>query len=85
MSYLKMDTQIEHNLLYLEIRQVELDEYELGIIYVYTDDKSLIKNKDDIFKYIPDKCEQNIVYTKNPKPIEIKVKPAMYEKGEQND
>ena len=27
----------------------------------------------------------NIIYTKNPKPIEIKVKPAMYEKGVQND
>ncbi len=64
---------------------VELEEYELGIIYVYTDDESLIKNKDDIFKYIPDKCEHNIVYTKNPKPIEIKVKPVMYEKGEKND
>ena len=63
-------------------QNVELDEYELGIIYVYTNDKSLIKNKDDIFKYIPDKCEQNIVYTKNPKPIEIKIKPVMCEKGE---
>ncbi|MBQ2947335.1 MAG: recombinase family protein [Bacilli bacterium] len=63
-------------------QNVELEEYELGIIYVYTDDESLIKNKDDIFKYIPDKCEQNIVYTKNPKPIKIKVKPVMYEKGE---
>src|SRR5574344_1267167 len=45
---------------------MKMDTYNLGVIYVKEDNGTLLKNEDDVFKYIPAECDCNVVYSKAP-------------------
>ena len=54
---------------------MKLDTYNLGVIYVKEDNGTLLKNEDDVFKYIPAECDCNVVYSKEPIYVETKLVP----------
>ena len=55
---------------------IEMDTYNLGVLYVKEDNGTLLEHVDDVFKYIPAECESNVVYSKEP--IYVESKPVPY-------
>ena len=62
---------------------MKMDTYNPGVIYVKEDNGTLLKNDDDVFKYIPAECDCNVVYNKEP--IFIEIKPAPYYEYEETE
>lgn len=52
-----------------------MDVYKLGVLYIKGEDKILLENEDDAFKYIPDVYDC-VTYTREPMPV--RVKPVAY-------
>ena len=55
---------------------IKMETYNIGVLYVKEDKRTLLENEDDVFKYIPAECESNVVYSKEP--INVDVKPVPY-------
>ena len=56
----------------------KMGTYEFGIIYINEDDKFQMQEIDTAFDYIPDETNDSVIYTKEPTPIPIGVKPVKY-------
>ena len=56
----------------------KMETYEFGIIYINEDDKFQMQEIDTAFDYIPDESNDSVIYTKEPTPIPIGVKPVKY-------
>jgi len=56
----------------------KMETYEFGIIYINEDDKFQMQEIDTAFDYIPDETNDSVIYTKEPTPIPIGVKPVKY-------
>ena len=52
--------------------------YEFGIIYINEDDKFQMQEIDTAFDYIPDETNTSVLYTKEPTPISVGVKPVKF-------
>lgn len=61
---------------------IEMNTYNLGVLYVKEDNGTLLEHVDDVFKYIPAECESNVVYSKEP--IYVESKPVPYYEVEEN-
>ena len=60
----------------------KMPTYEFGIIYINEEDKFQMKDINSAFDFIPDETNDSVIYTKEPTPIPISVKPVTY--GEEN-
>ena len=60
----------------------KMETYEFGIIYINEDDKFQMQEIDTAFDYIPDETNDSVIYTKEPIPIPIGVKPVKYSEEE---
>jgi len=60
----------------------KMETYEFGIIYINEDDKFQMQEIDTAFDYIPDETNDSVIYTKEPTPIPIGVKPVKYSEEE---
>ena len=58
----------------------KMETYEFGIIYINEDDKFQMQEIDTAFDYIPDETNDSVIYTKEPTPIPIGLKPVKYSK-----
>ena len=56
----------------------KMETYEFGIIYINEDDKFQMQEIDTAFDYIPDETNDSVIYTKEPTPIPIGVKPVKF-------
>ncbi len=56
----------------------KMETYEFGIIYIREEDKFQMKEIDIAFDYIPDKSNDSVIYTKEPTPISVGVKPVKF-------
>ena len=56
----------------------KMETYQFGIIYINEDDKFQMQEIDTAFDYIPDETNDSVIYTKEPTPIPIGVKPVKY-------
>ncbi len=56
----------------------KMETYEFGILYINEDDKFQMQEIDTAFDYIPDETNDSVIYTKEPTPIPIGVKPVKY-------
>ena len=55
--------------------------YEFGIIYINEEDKFQMQEIDTAFDYIPDETNTSVLYTKEPTPISVGVKPVKFTEG----
>ena len=55
-----------------------METYEFGIIYINEEDKFQMQEIDTAFDYIPDETNDSVIYTKEPTPTPIGVKPVRY-------
>ncbi|MBR0428219.1 MAG: recombinase family protein [Clostridia bacterium] len=60
----------------------KMETYEFGIIYINEEDKFQMQEIDTAFDYIPDESNDSVIYTKEPTPIPIGVKPVKYSEEE---
>ena len=64
---------------------IKMKEYKYGIIYIRGKDEFQMQDINTAFDYIPDETNDCVIYTKEPIPIEIGVKPVkkelLYEEG----
>lgn len=58
---------------------IKMKEYKYGIIYIRDKDKFQMQDINTAFDYIPDESNDCVIYTKEPIPIEIGVKPVKKE------
>ena len=56
----------------------KMETYEFGIIYICEEDKFQMKEIDTAFDYIPDESNDSVIYTKEPTPISVGVKPVKF-------
>jgi len=56
----------------------KMETYEFGIIYIREEDKFQMKEIDTAFDYIPDESNDSVIYTKEPTPISVGVKPVKF-------
>ena len=56
----------------------KMENYEFGIIYINEEDKFQMQEIDTAFDYIPDETNDSVIYTKEPTPIPIGVKPVKF-------
>ncbi len=56
----------------------KMETYEFGIIYIREEDKFKMKEIDTAFDYIPDETNDSVIYTKEPTPISVGVKPVKF-------
>ena len=56
----------------------KMETYEFGIIYINEEDKFQMQEIDTAFDYIPDESNDSVIYTKEPTPISVGVKPVKY-------
>ena len=56
----------------------KMKTYEFGIIYINEEDKFQMQEIDTAFDYIPDETNNSVIYTKEPTPIPIGVKPVKF-------
>ena len=56
----------------------KMDTYEFGILYINEEDTFQMQEIDTAFDYIPDETNDSVIYTKEPTPIPIGVKPVKY-------
>ena len=55
---------------------MEMEEYDLGVLYIKHDDGTLLEDEDAVFNYIPEKTKGFILYRDKPLPDYTVVKPA---------
>ena len=55
---------------------IKMKEYRYGIIYIRETDEFQMQDIDSAFDYIPDETNDNVIYMREPIPIEIGVKPV---------
>ena len=60
----------------------KMETYEFGIIYIREEDKFQMQEIDSAFDYIPDETNNSVIYTKEPSPISVCVKPVKFCKGD---
>ena len=60
----------------------KMETYEFGIIYIREEDKFQMQEIDTAFDYIPDETNDSVIYTKEPTPISVGVKPVKFCKGD---
>lgn len=58
---------------------IKMKEYKYGIIYIRGKDEFQMQDINTAFNYIPDESNDCVIYTKEPIPIEIGVKPVKKE------
>ncbi len=58
---------------------IKMKEYKYGIIYIRGKDEFQMQDINTAFDYIPDESNDSVIYTKEPIPIEIGVKPVKKE------
>ena len=58
---------------------IKMKEYKYGIIYICGKDEFQMQDINTAFDYIPDESNDCVIYTKDPVPIEIGVKPVKKE------
>ena len=58
---------------------IKMKEYKYGIIYIRGEDEFQMQDINTAFDYIPDESNDCVIYTKEPVPIEIGVKPVKKE------
>ena len=58
---------------------IKMKEYKYGIIYIRSKDEFQMQDINTAFDYIPDETNDCVIYTKEPVPIEIGVKPVKKE------
>ncbi len=58
---------------------IKMNEYKYGIIYIRGKDEFQMQDINTAFDYIPDETNDCVIYTKEPIPIEIGVKPVKKE------
>ena len=56
----------------------KMETYEFGIIYIREEDKFQMQEIDSAFDYIPDETNNSVIYTKEPSPISVGVKPVKF-------
>ena len=56
----------------------KMETYEFGIIYIREEDKFQMQEVDSAFDYIPDETNNSVIYTKEPSPISVGVKPVKF-------
>ena len=56
----------------------KMEMYEFGILYINEEDKFQMKEIDTAFDYIPDESNDSVIYTKEPTPISVGVKPVKF-------
>ena len=56
----------------------KMPTYEFGIIYIREEDKFQMQEIDTAFDYIPDESNDSVIYTKEPTPISVGVKPVKF-------
>ena len=56
-----------------------METYQFGIIYIDEEDRFEMQDINTAFDYIPDETNDCVIYTKEPIPIEIGVKPVKKE------
>ena len=56
----------------------KMETYRFGIIYINEEDKFKMQEIDTAFDYIPDETNDSVIYTKEPTPISIGVKPVKF-------
>ena len=56
----------------------KMETYEFGILYINEEYKFQMQEIDTAFDYIPDETNDSVIYTKEPTPIPIGVKPVKY-------
>ena len=60
----------------------KMETYEFGIIYIREEDKFQMQEIDSAFDYIPDETNNSVIYTKEPSPISVGVKPVKFYEGD---
>ncbi len=60
----------------------KMETYEFGIIYIREEDKFQMQEIDTAFDYIPDESNNSVIYTKEPSPISVGVKPVKFYEGD---
>ena len=60
----------------------KMETYEFGIIYIREEDKFQMQEIDSAFDYIPDETNDSVIYTKEPSPISVGVKPVKFCEGD---
>ena len=58
---------------------IKMKEYKYGIIYIRSKDEFQMQDINTAFDYIPDESNDCVIYTKEPIPVEIGVKPVKKE------
>ena len=58
---------------------IKMKEYKYGIIYIRSKDEFQMQDINTAFDYIPDETNDCVIYTKEPVPIEIGIKPVKKE------
>ena len=56
----------------------KMPTYEFGIIYINEEDKFQMQDINSAFDFIPDETNDSVIYTKEPTPIPIGVKPVKF-------
>ena len=56
----------------------KMKTYEFGIIYIREEDRFQMQKSDTAFDYIPDETNDSVIYTKEPTPISVGVKPVKF-------
>ena len=57
----------------------KMPTYEFGIIYINEEDNFQMQDINSAFDFIPDETNDSVIYTKEPTPIPIGVKPVTYD------
>ena len=56
----------------------KMKTYKFGIIYINEEDNFQMQEVDTTFDYIPDETNDSVIYTKEPTPISVGVKPVKF-------
>ena len=56
----------------------KMETYKFGIIYINEEYKFQMQEIDTAFDYIPDETNDSVIYTKEPTPISVNVKPVKF-------
>ena len=56
----------------------KMETYRFGIIYINEEDRFQMQEIDTAFNYIPDESNDSVIYTKEPTPISVGVKPVKF-------
>ncbi len=56
----------------------KMETYEFGILYINEEDKFQMQEIDTAFDYIPDESNDSVIYTKEPTPISVDIKPVKF-------